>query len=295
MARIAVIGPGAIGGTIAAWLGQDPRHEVIVCARSGLETLELIHPDGVLVQRPVVLRDPAAAGPVDWALAAVKTYDSEAAAAWLGALLSKGGRLGVLQNGVEQRARFGAFVDEEQITPAVVDIPAERTGPGRIRQRRFGALTAPAGPAGDDFAALFAATPIAATTTTDFTSALWAKLAINAAGAAPAALRLAGAPQDSPELAPLAEALARETIAVGEAEGAKLDAAALLARVRASMQPPRTSRNSLELDLAAGRPTEIDARNGVVVRRGLAHGLETPNNRQIVALLTEANGSALAV
>ena len=34
MTRIAIIGPGALGGTIAAWLAQNPAFEIILCART---------------------------------------------------------------------------------------------------------------------------------------------------------------------------------------------------------------------------------------------------------------------
>jgi len=43
--------------------------------------------------------------------------------------------------------------------------------------------------------------------------------------------------------------------------------------------------NSMLADRMAGRPMEIDARNGVIVRRGGKHGINTPLNRMLVALL----------
>jgi 2-dehydropantoate 2-reductase len=49
-------------------------------------------------------------------------------------------------------------------------------------------------------------------------------------------------------------------------------------------QPP-DSINSIYADRLAGRPVEIDARNGVIVRLGEKHGIPTPNNRMAVALL----------
>jgi 2-dehydropantoate 2-reductase len=41
----------------------------------------------------------------------------------------------------------------------------------------------------------------------------------------------------------------------------------------------------------AGRSMEIDARNGVIVRKGETHGISTPLNRMTVALL-EAIGKS---
>jgi 2-dehydropantoate 2-reductase len=43
--------------------------------------------------------------------------------------------------------------------------------------------------------------------------------------------------------------------------------------------------NSLLADRLAGRPLEIDARNGVIVRLGQQHGIATPLNGMAVAIL----------
>jgi 2-dehydropantoate 2-reductase len=43
--------------------------------------------------------------------------------------------------------------------------------------------------------------------------------------------------------------------------------------------------NSMLADRLAGRPMEIEARNGVIVRLGEKHGIPTPLNRMAVALL----------
>ena len=53
---------------------------------------------------------------------------------------------------------------------------------------------------------------------------------------------------------------------------------------------PADGINSLHADRLAGRPMEIDARNGVIVRKGAAYGIATPVNAMVVALL-EAAGS----
>jgi 2-dehydropantoate 2-reductase len=79
--------------------------------------------------------------------------------------------------------------------------------------------------------------------------------------------------------------LVGECVAVGRAEGARLDdgtAERVLAGYRA--QPP-DSINSMLADRLAGRQMEIDARNGVIVRKGERHGIQTPFNQMTVALL----------
>jgi 2-dehydropantoate 2-reductase len=116
MASIAVIGPGAIGATVAAWLAQDPTHEVTVCARSPLERLMIDSPSGPIEASPrILVRPDDATGPVDWIMVATKAYDSGAAAPWLEQLIGKGSHVAVLQNGIEHRERFAGLVDPARL------------------------------------------------------------------------------------------------------------------------------------------------------------------------------------
>src|SRR5690554_2291019 len=110
MTSVAVVGPGAIGSTIAAWLSLDDRLQVTVCSRSPRDRLRVDSPAGMLEIGALVLTDPAAASPVDWVLFAVKTYQTEAASSWLPGLVGPSARVAVLQNGVEQATRLRPYV-----------------------------------------------------------------------------------------------------------------------------------------------------------------------------------------
>jgi 2-dehydropantoate 2-reductase len=284
--RIAVIGPGAIGGTIAAWLAQVPSHDVTICARTPFDELVVEVPgDRTLVSRPAVLIEPSQAEVVDWAITVTKAYDTAGAARWLARLVGPATRVAVVQNGVEHLERFAGVAPEGRTLPVIVDIPAERTAPGRIRQRRNGDITVPAGELGTAFVALFAATGLAPAVTNDFLSASWRKLALNSASVVNAlALRPAGLVRDV-KAAALMRAVTAEAVAVGRAIGARLDDGLpdeVIARYLAS--PPEQT-NSLLADCRAGRPLEIDARNGVIVRLGERLGVPTPLNAMAVAIL----------
>jgi 2-dehydropantoate 2-reductase len=284
--RIAVIGPGAIGGTIAAWLSQVPGHEITVCARTPFEELVVEVPgDRTLLARPTILTEPARAQPVDWAITVTKTYDTAGAARWLARLVGPATRVAVVQNGVEHLERFAGVAPEGRTLPVIVDIPAERSGPGRIRQGRHGDITVPEGELGTAFVALFAGTALTPATTNDFLSASWRKLALNSASVVNAlALRPAGLVRDA-KAAALMRAITAEAVAVGRAVGARLDEGLpdeVVARYRAS---PADQTNSMLADRRADRPLEIDARNGVIVRLGERVGVPTPLNAMAVTIL----------
>ena len=285
MARIALVGPGAVGGVIAAWLCQTGRHHVTLCARRPVGELRVETPHGPIVAQPAVLTDPAQATPVDWVLIATKAYDSAGAAVWLPGLTSGGAPVAVLQNGVEHRERFAAFLPAGQLVPVMIDCPAERKSPTAIRQRGAAKMVVQDDPHGRDFVTLFAGTPLAVSVTDDLKSAVWRKLCVNSSGVINALLLQPARAMQDEQIGELVRAMVRECIAVGRAEGAVLDDALVESVLQGYCAAPPDSVNSIQADRAAGRPMEIDARNGVIVRLGRKYGIATPYNDMAVALL----------
>lgn len=291
MARIAIIGAGAIGGVIAALLQQAGRHELTLCVRRPLASLTVETPDGEVHVEATVATDPASVSAVDWIIVATKAYDAPGAAKWFDRLRAAGNPettgapVAVLQNGVEHRERFAPYVPPDSILPVVVNCPAERQKPELVRQRGLMHLTAPDNDLGQSFAALFAGTPADVTAVHDFTSVAWRKLCHNAAGVLSALLLQPAGVMRNEAVGETALQIVRECAAVGRAEGAHLDDDVAEAVLRAYRAAPVDGVNSLHADCAAGRPMEIDARNGVIVRLGKKHGIPTPCNQMAVALL----------
>lgn len=143
MSRIAIIGAGAVGGTVGAWLSTSDNIHVTFCARTVFDRLTVETPAGLLDSVPRLITDIADAEPADWIVVATKTYDAVGAWPWIEALMGEGTRVAILQNGVEHLSRFPG-IDAGRIVPAIVDIPAERMAPGAIVQRRTGSMVVPA-------------------------------------------------------------------------------------------------------------------------------------------------------
>lgn len=287
-ASVAVVGPGSIGGTVAAWLSRSPRvGKLTLCARTPFDALSVETPDGSVIEATprIVIRPEQIAAPVDWVLVATKAYDAASVARWLAPLVGPDTRVAILQNGVDHVDRFAPFVDRERILPVVVDLPAEKVGPGRFHHRRDGTVVVPDGKAGRAFVDLFADSVIAASTTDDFITVAWTKLALNCTGAVNALTSRPSGVVAAEGVADLMRGLALECIAVGRAVGAKLDdslADDVVARTRVA---PADGVNSILGDRLAGRPMEWDARNGVIVRIGREHGVPTPLNAMAATLL----------
>ncbi len=283
MARVAVVGVGAIGGVVAGLLQVAGRHEILLCSRKPIADLRIDTPDGTAVVQAKNLTDPAQGERVDWVMVATKTYDIDGAKVWLERLMGAGTQVAAIQNGVEHRENFG----EQVVLPVVIDVPCERRADGSVLQRSNAVMRVEKSAAGEAFADLFAGTNATVEVTDDFLSAAWRKLCLNAAGVISAlTLKPQGVMRDE-ALGPVALELVRECAAVGRAEDAVIDediAEKVLAGARAGAPD---SINSLLADRLAGRRTEIDARNGVIVRLGEKHGIPTPANRMAVALFKQ--------
>ena len=285
MANITLIGPGAIGSTLAAWLCQNQEHDVTVAARTPFGSIVLDQPDGRFEASPRVLTNPASAHPADWVLVTTKAYDSAGAARWFEKSIGEQTRLAVIQNGVEHVERFSPYVDANRIVPVMIDCPATRRSPGRVTQGGPIHIAVPAGANGAEFVSLFAGLHLDVRETPDFVTAVWKKLCLNSAGAVSAALLAPAGIAHHEGVAEVLRAIVRECVAVGRARGAVLGDEIPDEIVDRMRRGPRDASNSMLADRRAGRAMEIDARNGVIVRYGRELGIPTPMNALMVAML----------
>lgn len=291
MTTIALIGPGAIGGTVAAWLAQNSDLRVSVCARTPLEDLRVETPSGVITAHPDVLTNPHLARPVDWVLVATKTYDIDSTRPWLERLIGDHTRVAIIQNGVEHVRLFQHLVPEDRLVPVIINLPAVRSAPGRIVQSRQGFIWVPSGENGEALVALFAHSEIEAVADADFISRAWIKLCGNCGAIVPSLTLRATGPVWNADLEAIVRGLAEECAAVGRAEGATIPQSIIDGVVDNARNSPEGSiAGSLHADRLAGHRMEVDARNGVIVRLGDKHGIATPMNKLLVTLLA-ASGS----
>lgn len=285
MARIAIVGVGAIGAVVASLLHSADRHELMLCTRRPLSELVVETPNGPILVDATVWTNPDEAHPVDWVMVATKAYDVAGAAKWLEKLCAKGAPVAVLQNGVEHRERFAPYVPADKIVPVIVDCPAERKLPTLVVQRGPMSLKVPEDLFGREFVALFSGTAADAATVPDWVTVAWRKLCHNAAGVLSALVLQPNGVMRDEAMGEVALQIVRECVAVGRAEGATLDDSVPEDVLAAYRRSARDGVNSLLADRIAGRPMEIDARNGVIVRAGKKHGVPTPANSMAAALL----------
>lgn len=286
---IAIVGPGAIGTTVAAALHQAGRTPLL-CGRTPRDRLTLLDGDRrVDVPGPVLTEPDQADRKMDLVFLAVKATQTEAASGWLAALSRPDTVVCVLQNGVEQLEAVTTHAPPARIIPAVVWFPAQAQADGSVRLRGNARLSLPDMPAAHVVAEALQGTQCAVEITEDFQSVAWRKLLQNAVAGLMALTHRRAGMFARPDIAKLSLAYLRECLSVARAEGAKLGDEVpqeILAKFEAASPDLSTS---ILTDREAGRPLEWDIRNGVISRRAQAHGLSTPISDIIVPLLAAAS------
>jgi 2-dehydropantoate 2-reductase len=88
------------------------------------------------------------------------------------------------------------------------------------------------------------------------------------------------------------EAVVREVAAVGTASGTPLDAEVILPFFD---KTPQTGRSSMQKDVAAGNPPELDAIAGPILRRAEQYGIDVPVTRELAEMIRGKSAAATRV
>ena len=291
--RVAIFGAGGLGAYYGARLAEAG-HEVGFIARGA--HLAAIRGGGLRVVSPlgdVHLHDPLASdapadvGPVDLVVVAVKTWQIPQVAAAMGPLLHERTAVIPFLNGVEAPDGLSRVIGGRHVLGGLSKIFALVESPGVIRHLSAGAYLEIGELAGGDsdrvraLAGAFRDAGIETGTSADVRSALWLKLLMVSSWAGLGALARSpiGVMRSLPQTRALIEQSMDEGMAVGRARGHRVpgDFKATLWSFYESLPADATA--SMQRDVMQGRPSELDAWNGAVVRFGAEAGVDTPVHR----------------
>jgi 2-dehydropantoate 2-reductase len=296
-AHLTVLGPGGVGGFLAAALALDGHAVEVVARPSSAATIgrEGIRLRSALLGEqtvPVAARERSdRSGGI--LFVAVKATSLEAAlerVAGLPALVIP------LLNGVEHLARLRARFGQERVAAASIRIESDRPAPGVVVQ------SSPAARidlAAEDPSLAERLPPVvelleraglqARIDDEGEAHCLWSKLVrLNALASTTAAADLPlGEIRRDPRWRERLFACVAETAAVARAQGARLEAAETIAELEAA---PATLGSSMQRDLAAGREPELDAIQGAVLRAARRHGLGAPTVATLAAEIARRAG-----
>ena len=311
--RVGVFGAGAIGCYLGGRL-IDAGHDVVLVGRASevaRHGLTLTDYEGrrwrVPPERARYEADAAALADRQVVLVTVKSPATAAAGAALQAVLPEGALVVSFQNGVGNADTLAAALPRCVVLAGMVPFNVVRQGEGRFHNGTSGPLElARAAGAEGPLACALREAGFAVALHDDLRPVQWSKLLVNLNNSLNA---LAGVPLREE----LAQRGYRLLLAAAMREGLRCLRAAGLKPVRigrlipsvvplaltlpdwlfvraaaAMLKVDPLARSSMWDDLQRGRQTEVDYLNGEILRLGERHGVPTPVNRRIVALIKEA-------
>jgi len=297
--KIAIMGTGGVGGYyggLLAWQG----HEVTFVARGahlkaiqekGLQ-VKSVHGDFQIV--PAKATDnPVEIGPVDLILFCTKTFATDESAQQVKSIVKANTIVMSLQNGVEAAEQIGAILGREYMIGATTWISSAVEVPGVIKQvsqfRRvvLGELGGRVTARSQAIFEAFQETGITVELSKDIQKVLWTKFVfISAISSLGSLTRLPiGEYRDVTEARGMMIGLMREVEAIARAQKVKLDDDIVEKSLDFIDNAAPQIRASMQLDVEAGRRSEIESMVGVIGRKGRQFGLPTPTADLIYAAL----------
>ena len=296
--RIAVMGAGSVGGYLGGMLARGG-HDVSLIARGA--HLAAIRERGLRVVRDneeftvncAATGNPTDVGPVEVALLTTKTYQNVEAVPAMAPMVGPHTTVLCLQNGIDSYLTPAEAFGAERVMAGAVYIEAGRDGPGVARQAGdvvrvvFGEPDGTLSERGQAIADALNSSGIPAELTDDLRTGLWSKFLFIAtmAGVTSMARQTLAELMPRPEWREVVVGCLQEVEAAGRANGVNFPPDVHQTTLSYIEDNLADLQASMHTDVMAGRPLELEALNGAVVRAGRAGGVPTPINDVIYAML----------
>jgi 2-dehydropantoate 2-reductase len=294
---IAILGPGGVGGLLAGALARAGERAVVVARGS---TAAVISARGLRVSSVMLgeftahpLAVEALEEPAQALIVATKAQALEAA---LERIRTAPGLVLPLLNGLDHIALLRRRFPPEVVVAGAIRVEADRPAAGVIVHTSpfllvdMAAHAAAARPALEALALTLADAGVPTRVLESEAQVMWSKLVrLNALACTTSAYdKLLGEIRSTPELRADLVGAIEEACAVGRAEGADdVDPARAIGELELAHA---TLGSSMQRDIAAGRPPELDAIPGSVLRAAARHGLSCPTIERLVAMIAARAG-----
>jgi 2-dehydropantoate 2-reductase len=297
--RIAVVGTGAVGSYFGGRLAQSGEDVAFVARGAHLQALResglrVDSVDGDFVVYPVHATDnPMTIGSVDVVLLAVKAWQLPEAVAAMRPLFGPNTVAVPLLNGVEAPDQLGAAYGTSRVAGGLCRLFGSVVEPGHVRNVMtqpfitFGELDSARSERMERLQRAFDHAGVRAEIATDIRAALWEKLLfVGPFGGVGAATRAPiGVIRSLPETRALLEGAMTEICLVAQARGVAVAENAVAQALALIDGSPDQATASMQRDIMAGRPSELEAQVGVVVRLAQDTGVEVPCHTCLYASL----------
>ena len=295
--RIAVMGAGGVGGCLGALLARAGNDVSLIARGEHLRAIQakglrLKQDDAEFTVHVPATSNPAEVGRVELVLYTVKTYHNAVAIPAIRPLVGPDTGVLALQNGVECQLELTAELGPGHAMPGAywtassVESPGVIASVGPTPRLSFGEEGGGTSPRAEGVKTALAAAGIEVQLSPDPLQVIWSKFVVlcSIAGTTSAARTRIREFIQYPEGLELFTTAMAEVDAVGRGKGVNLPDG-LVERSVEFIKGFPDFQNSMHADFENGRPTELEALNGAVVRMGREIGLPTPVNEFIYAVL----------
>ena len=287
--RIAIMGAGGIGGCFGGLLART-RNDVTLIARGAHlaaikeKGLRLVQPEDDFTINVAATGDPSEVGPVDLVIFAVKGQHNPKAVPLIKPLVGSDTTVLTIQNGVESADELAEVYGTERVLPGSAYVLSNIISPGVIRQISpvpnvaFGESNGDLSERAVAIHNAFSKAGVDADLSNNISKVLWSKMLYNSpANGMASAARLS--PRDLiefPEGAEMFRSAIQEVADVGTAFGVPFGPEDVQGAIDLIAARPMGARGSMQADLEAGRPLELEAIVGSIGRIGRKVNVPTP-------------------
>ena len=304
--KICVIGVGGVGGYFGGRLAAAG-NTVMFIARG--DTLDVLQRTGLRVDSPLgniglskveVSEKPHEVGEVDAVVLGVKAWQVPEVAKSLSPLIGDKTVVLPLQNGVEAASQLVEELGEDHVLGGMCRIVSFVVEPGHIRHQgvepfvAFGELDNHQSERVERLAEVFSNSGIDTKIAPDILSSIWQKLLFIApvSGLGAVTRVPVGEMRSNAEVYAMLREAMEEVRAVAVGRGVALADDAVEKTVAFFDGLPDAMTSSMQRDIMDGKPSELDALNGAVVRFANEIGVATPVHRFIYAVLAPSEARA---
>jgi 2-dehydropantoate 2-reductase len=280
--RFAIFGVGAVGGYFGGRLAQAGEDVTFIARGDHLKVLRTkgLRVDSVkgdIFLSPVTaIDDPSKVGTVDVVLLGIKTWQVPAAAKLIQPLIGENTMVLPLQNGVEAASQLTEVLGSQNVCGGLAKIVCLLASPGHIRHTGmdpyigFGELNNQPTARAETLLQTLKNAGINAEILPDIIAALWQKFlfVVSWGGIGAIARAPIGVIRTIPQTRRLLEQSLHEIADVARAHQIRLPGDIVSTTLDFMDTLPSNGTTSLQRDIAEGRPSEIEAWNGAVVRLG---------------------------
>ena len=296
--KIAIMGAGGIGGCYGALLAQAGFDVTLIARGAHLDALtekglRLVQPEREFTVDVAATGDPSLVGPVDLVIFSVKAHQNSKAIPLIKPLIGGDTTVLTIQNGVESADEIGQEYGAERVLPGTAYVISNVVSPGVVKQQSpvprvaFGESNGERSQRAIAVQDTFLKANIEAELSDDISRVLWSKLLYNSpANGMASAARLS--PRDLieyPEGTSMFKSAIQEVADVGTAFGVHFGEDDVQGAMDLIVARPMGARGSMQADLEAGRPLELDAIVGSVGRIGRKVNVPTPIFDMLYTLL----------